>query len=249
MSAFFIGLIAGGLGGALGLGGGFLIVPALTSALRVEPRQAVGSSAVVVLAVSCAACGSYVAKGLAPQRDALAIAIPALLTAGPGAMLTSRVNPHVLKRCFGGWLLFVSTLIVFRVSGLMAASIAPARERESLNELISLCVLGAGTGVVKGLLGVGGGTVLVPALTLLFGFMQKEAQGCALLGSIPPSLISVATHWRQGNVDSKLTGMVVVGAMIGGVTGSLFATKLPEKALQLVFVSVLSMIGVQYIGS
>merc|ERR1712039_415822 len=112
------------------------------------------------------------AKGLAPERDALAIAVSALLTAGPGAMLTSRVNPKVLKRCFGGWLLFVSTLIVFRVS---------ARQRESLQELIWLCVLGSMTGIVKGLLGVGGGTVLVPALTLLFGFMQKEAQGCALL--------------------------------------------------------------------
>jgi len=248
VSTLTIGLVAGALGGALGLGGGFLIVPALTSLLRAEPRKAVGTSAVVVLAVSVTACWSYVAKGLAPERDALAIAVSALLTAGPGAMLTSRVNPKVLKRCFGGWLLFVSTLIVFRVSGMLHTSLVTARQRESVYELIWLCILGSMTGIVKGLLGVGGGTVLVPALTLLFGFMQKEAQGCALLGTIPPSLVSVATHWRQGNVDKQLTSTVVIGAMVGGVSGSLLATKLPEKALQLIFVSVLSSIGIQYVS-
>merc|ERR1712217_393326 len=107
-------------------------------------------------------------------------------------------------------------------------------------------LLGSVTGLVKGLLGVGGGTVLVPALTLAYGFAQHEAQGCAIVGTIPPSIISAMTHWRQGNVEIRLTSVVVFGSMIGAMIGSAVATELPEKTLRLVFVICLSLIGLHY---
>uniref|UniRef100_A0A7R9ZZ69 Membrane transporter protein n=1 Tax=Pyrodinium bahamense TaxID=73915 RepID=A0A7R9ZZ69_9DINO len=247
LGAAGIGAVAGGLGGALGLGGGFLVVPALTSLLGTEPRLSIGTSACVVLAVSCIACRAYLARGLASVRAAAAIAVAALVTARVGATLTGKVNPKLLKRMFGGWLIIVSTVIGVRAAGLMPLRAVPgASEAAALAPLFGL---GAGTGLVSGLLGVGGGTVLVPSLTLAFHFPQSEAQGCALLGMVPPSAVSALTHWRRGNVDRSLVGGAVLGALVGGWSGSLVAASLPERALRAVFAAVLGAVGVKYLRS
>jgi len=248
LGAGAIGMVAGFLGGALGLGGGFLVVPALTSLLAVEPRFSIGTSAVVVLAVSCAACRAYVARGLASPRVAAAIAVTALITARVGATLTSKVNPKLLKRMFGGWLIIVSSLIGGKALGFLAAG-ATIKGAAEVVALAPLLLLGAVTGFVSGLLGVGGGTVLVPALTLGFGFSQPEAQGCALLGMVPPAVVSTTTHWRRGNVDRQLVAYAVTGALAGGVAGSLAAAQLPERALRIVFSVVLAAVGVKYLRS
>merc|ERR1712066_156100 len=90
---------------------------------------------------------------------------------------------------------------------------------------------------------------LVPALTLGFGFSQPEAQGCALLGMVPPAVVSTTTHWRRGNVDRQLVVFAVTGALAGGVAGSLAAAGLPERTLRIVFSTVLAAVGIKYIRS
>merc|ERR1711972_1107625 len=115
--------------------------------------------------------------------------------------------------------------------------------------LAPLLLLGAVTGFISGLLGVGGGTVLVPALTLGFGFSQPEAQGCALLGMVPPAVVSPYTHWSRGNVDRQLVAYAVAGALAGGVGGSLAAAGLPERTLRMVFSAVLACVGIKYLRS
>lgn len=247
-AAAAIGTIAGGLGGALGLGGGFLVVPALTSLLDVEPRLAIGTSSCVVLAVSCVACPAYIAKHLASPRASLTIALSAFLTARFGATLTGKANPKTLKRLFGAWLIIVSSLIGSQVSGIMP-SVAVVHGAGASASLFPLLALGTVTGLISGLLGVGGGTVLVPALTLLFGFPQKEAQGCALLGMILPSLVSASTHWRNGNVGRNLTGSAVAGALVGGWSGSMLAAVLPNRPLRATFSLILSLVGLKYLRS
>ncbi|CAE8588925.1 unnamed protein product, partial [Polarella glacialis] len=119
LGALGIGVVAGGVGGALGLGGGFLVVPALNSLLGVQTRLSIGTSAAVVLAVSCASCPAYISHGLVSFRAAAAIAASALLTARVGAQLTGKTNPKLLKRLFGGWLAIVSFLIGAKVLGLI----------------------------------------------------------------------------------------------------------------------------------
>jgi len=229
----------------LGLGGGFLVVPALTSLLKVPPRVSIGTSSCVVLAVSCVACHAYLQRGLASPRASLFIALAAMLSARLGALLTNKVNPKTLKHLFGGWLLIVSSLIGAKAAGLMVSASVPGAGE--IAAVLPLLALGAGTGLISGLLGVGGGTVLVPSLTLLFQFPQPEAQGCALLGMVPPSMVSVWTHWRRSNVDKALAAGAVFGALVGGWSGSLLATSLPERTLRVVFAIVLSFVGVKYL--
>mmetsp|Transcript_16326 Transcript_16326/g.35776 ORF Transcript_16326/g.35776 Transcript_16326/m.35776 type:complete len:337 (+) Transcript_16326:101-1111(+) len=248
LAALAIGGVAGSLGGALGLGGGFLVVPALTSLLDVDPKLAIGTSSFVVLSVSAIACGTYVARGLASWRAAGIIALTALITARLGATLTAKANSKTLKKVFGGWLLIVSSLIGAKASGLLVggASIPSAGASAAM---LPLAGLGGVTGFISGLLGVGGGTVLVPSLTLGFGFPQAEAQGCALLGMVPPAVVSTTTHWRNGNVDRSLVVMAVIGALLGGALGGSLASSLPENALRAVFAVVLGLVAVKYLRS
>lgn len=247
LAAAGIGALAGGLGGALGLGGGFLVVPMLTSLLRMEPRRSVGTSAAVVLAVSCVACHAYASKGLASKRAACAIACAALVTARLGATLTNKVKPRTLKRLFGGWLVIVSSLIGSKAVGLLPYRAIPgAGEMAGLAPLVGL---GSATGFISGLIGVGGGTVLVPALTLLFQFPQSTAQGTALLGMVPSSAVSFGTHWQQGNVDRGLVAFAVVGALAGGWLGSVVAVMLPDRTLRIAFSIILGCVGVKYLRS
>jgi len=248
LAAAGIGATAGALGGALGLGGGFLVVPALASLLGVEPRLAIGTSSCVVFAVSCVACPAYLAKHLASPRASLAIALSAFLMARVGATLTGKANPKTLKRLFGGWLLIVSSLIGSQVSGIMPAAATIEGAGASVS-ILPLLALGTATGLISGLLGVGGGTVLVPALTLLFGFPQKEAQGCALLGMILPAIVSASTHWRNGNVTRNLAGSAVAGALVGGWSGSMLAAVLPNRPLRAIFSVVLCLVGLRYLRS
>lgn len=243
-----IGLVAGGLGGALGLGGGFLIVPALTSLVGLEPRNSIGTSAVVVLMVSCVACQAYLARGVAQPTSALIISLSALLTARVGAVVTAKVNPKTLKKLFGGWLMIVSVLIGIKTLGLLKASTTLVTAGSSAF-IPGLLVLGAATGFISGLLGVGGGTVLVPVLSLVFGFQQAVAQGCALLAMILPAFMSARTHWKRGNVEKKLILPAIAGAMVGAAIGSSVAGSLPEKSLKILCAVVLALVGVRYVGS
>jgi uncharacterized membrane protein YfcA len=185
---------------------------------------------------------------LASPRASLAIALSAFLTARFGATLTGKANPKTLKTLFGAWLLIVSGLIGSQVSGIMPSA-AVVHGAGASTSLLPLLALGATTGVISGLLGVGGGTVLVPALTLLFGFPQKEAQGCALLGMILPSIVSASTHWRKGNVSRNLAGSAVAGALVGGWSGSMLAAVLPNRPLRAVFSVVLGLVGFRYLRS
>jgi len=199
---------------------------------------------VVVLAVSCSACQVYIAKGLASTRASSAVALTAVVSAYFGASLTERCDSKTLKRLFGGWLLVVSVLIFAKVLGLTGSnSMTGAGATVAIAPLL---VLGIFTGFCSGLLGIGGGTVLVPALTLAMAFPQNEAQGCAVLGMLLPAAISMSTHWRRSNVDHSLAAPAALGALVGGAGGSLVATHLPEHALRIVFATVLSCVGAKY---
>jgi len=223
-------------------------VPALTSFLGVEPRFAVGTSAVVVLAVSCTACQTYFSRGLVSLRTASAIAVTALVTARLGASQTAKVNPKTLKRYFGGWLLIASSLIAAKAAGLTASG-AVLQNVGATVAVPPLLILGAATGLISGLLGVGGGTVLVPALTLGFHFPQALAQGSALMAILPPAITSTLTHLQKGNVDRSLVGGAVLGALAGSSVGSTVAARLPERALRMVFAVVLAGVGAKYLRS
>ncbi len=91
----------------------------------------------------------------------------------------------------------------------------------------SFVVLGVCAGVISGLLGIGSGIIVIPALVLLCGLEQKAAQGTALAVMVPMALVGAIRYWRNPQVE--LNGLVILLLVIGAVAGTLAGTELAGR--------------------
>lgn len=88
-------------------------------------------------------------------------------------------------------------------------------------------------GVLSGLVGIGGGVVIVPALVYFVGFNQKLAQGTSLAVLLPPTgALAFWQYYRTGNVDLRMASLVVLGLLLGGWLGGGWAQQLSNAALR-----------------
>jgi uncharacterized protein len=105
--------------------------------------------------------------------------------------------------------------------------------------LVTLLAIGAAAGFLAGLLGVGGGILLVPAMVLLLGFDQHVAQGTSLVVIVPAALIGTWTHYRRGTIRPRDALLVAAGGVLGAAIGSLSALSLDDELLRRLFALVL----------
>ena len=183
-----IGVVTGLAGGLLGVGGGFVMVPAMVYLLKTPQREANGTSLAVIVPV--ALVGATV-LGRGHQVDvevAIALAIGAVGGAVVGARMTRRVSDAGLRRAFGVLAIVVGLLMIGEAA--LHALGTPIHFGATLRltglSLWGLAfVVGAVAGILSGLLGIGGGAIMIPAMTLLMGLSQHLAQGTSLLVIIP----------------------------------------------------------------
>ena len=101
---------------------------------------------------------------------------------------------------------------------------------------IGLVLLGAVAGVASGLLGIGGGTIVVPALVYLFVMTQHKAQGTILAAFLPPvALLAVLKYAQASNVDWKAAMLVALGIFAGSYFGATLSLALPEVTIKRLF--------------
>jgi uncharacterized protein len=99
-----------------------------------------------------------------------------------------------------------------------------------MNSLVSYVLLGLAAGIASGILGIGGGLILIPAMTLIFGLTQQQAQGTSLAVLIPPvGILAAMTYYRAGLVNLRM------GFVFGALAGSRVAVHLPNDVLRRVF--------------
>ena len=99
-----------------------------------------------------------------------------------------------------------------------------------------IVLLGLGVGLLVGLLGIGGGAVLVPAMVYFLHFDQHLAQGTSLFILLPPlGLGALHQYWKEGEVDLRAGVLCALGMLVGGYLGGLAALPLPSKSLKGVF--------------
>ncbi len=231
---FVIGLLGGGFGGLVGLGGGTVMIPLMVGLLRLTQHKAHGSSLVAVFFTGLVGAFTYGLQGSLSLKAALFLAATAILTARFGARYAHSLAEKDLKRAFGWFLLVVSFLL------LLKPYLAPmGLVRGEIWEDLTLLLAGGFTGFLSGMMGVGGGTIMVPAMVLLLGMDQHTAQGTSLLAMVPASLAGAYTHYRLGNVDTLLAPGLVPGVLLGTFIGGEAAHFLPEAGLRLVFAAVL----------
>lgn len=111
-------------------------------------------------------------------------------------------------------------------------------------------ILGIVAGILGGMFGIGGGTILIPVLVYLFGLTQHQAQGTTLAIMVPPiGLLAALRYYYSGNVKLGMAGLICLGFFIGGWIGANFVQNLSDPLLKrlfgiyLLFVSVEMMLG------
>lgn len=117
------------------------------------------------------------------------------------------------------------------------------------NMILGLLLIGLAAGVLGGMVGVGGGLIVVPALVFFFGFSQHEAQGTSLgLLVLPVALLGMLNYYKQGYVDFKVVGLLAVSFLIGSYFGSKWAIALPQETIKKYFALLLFYTAFKMIG-
>ena len=113
--------------------------------------------------------------------------------------------------------------------------------------IVMYLLIGAVTGFLSGMLGVGGGGIMVPSLVILGGMGQHLAQGTSLLAMVPVSISGAWTHLRLGNVRTDISWGLAAGSVAGGYLGASAAGALPEALLRTVFAGVGIWVSLRFI--
>lgn len=114
----------------------------------------------------------------------------------------------------------------------------------SVQTILLLLLVGLFAGVLSGLVGLGGGVIIVPALVFLLGFSQHEATGTSLgILLLPAGIFAVINYYQKGYIDVKVVLLIFLGFLAGGWLGSKISLNIPEAALKKIFAVVLLLIA------
>jgi uncharacterized protein len=231
-----VGLLAGFLAGLFGVGGGILIVPGLILAAHMGQRLAHGTSLAAVVPISVASLVSYAAHGNVDWSVALWLAIGAVA----GAVIGTRLL-HVLPQRTVA-IIFVVVLVASALR-LFLATEADGRGNLTPASLIALVVVGLLTGILAGLLGVGGGIIMVPAMILLFGLEPVVAKGTSAAVIIAAAVMGTWRNRANDNTDLRAAAVIGGAGIVTAALGSTLADRMSDDMSNILFASLLLVVA------
>lgn len=238
-----IGIAAGFLSGLFGVGGGILIVPALVVFLSMPQRLAHGTSLACTILISLVGVAGYLAAGAVDVALAALIFVGSSVGVVGGTLLLNRLSQRALRLAFVGILLATAVRLAFAIpESLATADITPLL-------VLGAVALGLVTGILSGLLGVGGGIVIVPALVLLFGVGDVVAKGTSLLVIIPTALIGTLRNRGLGNADLGVAILLSLAGTLTALLGVRVATRLDPQVSTLLLAALLLATALRLIWS
>ncbi len=116
--------------------------------------------------------------------------------------------------------------------------------------MVQLLYIGLGllAGILGGMFGIGGGTIIIPALVFLFGLTQHQAQGTSLAILVPPiGLLAALRYYHSGNVKLGMAGFICLGFFFGGLLGAHLIHNVPDLLLKRLFGAYLAFIALRMI--
>ncbi|MFI5378731.1 MAG: sulfite exporter TauE/SafE family protein [Tepidisphaerales bacterium] len=260
---FAMSLAAGALGSLLGLGGGIIVIPALTLLLGIDIRYAIGASVVSVIATSSGAAAAYVRERLTNLRVAMLLEIGTTTGALTGAYLAGVLAGRWLYIIFG-LVMGYSAIAMFR-KGRGTAAVVP-RDRladrlrlhgsyrdEAVGQEIAYRVthtlpglaLMYIAGMVSGLLGIGSGALKVPAMDLAMRLPIKVSTATSNFMIGVTAAASAGVYFARGDIDPFVAAPVAAGVVIGATAGSYLLGRLQSRVIRIVFVAVLLWVSVE----
>lgn len=115
---------------------------------------------------------------------------------------------------------------------------------------VLMVIIGFAAGILGGLLGIGGGIIVIPALIYVMHMSQHQAQGTTLAMLVPPiGILAALTYYKQGYVDLTVAGLLCIGFVLGGYVGARFAEAIPGATLQKIFGVFLLLVSIKMIIS
>jgi uncharacterized membrane protein YfcA len=255
--------LAGFLGALTGLGGGVVVVPALTLALGVDIKYAIGASLVSVIATSSGAAAAYVREGYSNIRIGMFLEIATTLGAIAGAFLAGRVSTHALAIVFG-LMLLQAAYQSFKGMG----DRGPNAESDSLSKRLRLggsypvdgkrqsygvrnvpggfaMMFGAGT--LSGLLGIGSGAVKVIAMDRIMRIPFKVSTTTSNFMIGVTAAASAGLYLSRGYIDARVAMPVMLGVLIGALLGAKVLVNARVKTLRIVFGVVILVLALEMI--
>jgi len=116
----------------------------------------------------------------------------------------------------------------------------------SMNEILILLCIGIAAGVLSGMVGVGGGIIIVPALVFFLGFSQQMAQGTSLsILLLPTGIFAVMNYYQKGYVDWKVALIIASSFLLGGFIGSKIAISLDQNLVKKIFAAFMVLMGLK----
>ena len=254
-------MFAGGLGSMMGLGGGFAALPFLTGWLKLNQHSAHATSFSAVLFTSIGGSLAYAISTdntKEAQRvdydTAVAIAIPSAITTFLGAKFAKLIPAKTLRTGLGVFMIGVAPTPILRQSIRENTKECCDDNMNSTNKKSKQFVgmlLGSCTGILSGVFGVGGGAVVVPALSLFTNMDYKTSLGTSLLAMFPTAIIGFTTHYVQGTMNVRVALPLGLGSFIGSLLGGLIANNksVDDVYLKYTFCTMMALLGAKNIYS
>jgi uncharacterized membrane protein YfcA len=262
--SFAISVFAGVLGALLGLGGGIIVIPALTLLLGIDIRYAIGASIVSVIATSSGAAVAYVRERMTNLRVAMMLEIGTTTGALSGAYLSGLIGGRWLYVIFG-LVMGYSAVMMFPRRGrregddgrpapvadflrLSSSYYDEAAGREIAYRVVRARV-GLGlmyiAGMISGLLGIGSGSLKVPAMDLAMRLPIKVSAATSNFMIGVTAAASAGVYFARGDIDPFVAAPVAAGVLVGATVGSRLLGRLRSRTVRILFIIVLVWISVQ----
>lgn len=223
-----VGMLVGVLSGMFGIGGGTVIVPALVW-LGLSQRNAAATSMLAIVPTAISGVVSYAAGGNVDWLAAALLFCGMFVGGQVGSWLLSRLPELVLRWIFVAFLVFV---VINQVS------FVPSRDHQiamSVTTGICLALLGVIIGTLAGLLGIGGGALAVPSLSMLFGASDLIARGTSLLAMFPNSITTSAANLKRRLAHVKTALIIGVTAAVTAPLGTWIAGEVSPRVGAIMF--------------
>jgi hypothetical protein len=257
-----ISYAAGLLGSLVGVGGGIIVVPALTLLMGVSIEKAIAASIVAVIATSSGAAASYVSERITNMRLGMVLEVSTVLGALTGAVLAEFVSARSLYIIFA-LVLSYTAWSMHRPKGRPTEAAPDAladrlrlhgsyfdrSEGREVSYRVSRTKLGLAVsyvaGVSSGLLGIGGGVLKVPVMNLAMGIPIKACTATSNFMIGVSAATSAAVYFTRGEVLPFVTAPVAIGVLLGAKTGARIMGGMRNDLIRVIFVAVLAVSAFQ----
>jgi uncharacterized membrane protein YfcA len=264
LEIFLFSIVAGFLGSILGLGGGIIVIPALTVVIGIPIQEAIGASIVSVIATSSGAAITYVRDKITNIRIGMFLETATTFGAVTGAFIAGLVSSKYLYIVFSLFMMYSASAMLKKRNSELPVDIVehPLSARLKLSGAYYDKVIGqtiaykvAGVypayavmyiaGILSGLLGIGSGAFKVLGMDIFMKLPMKVSTATSNFMIGVTAAASAGIYFMRGNINPIIAGPVALGVLGGAIIGSKVMQRIRSKTIRLIFIPILLYVALQ----